>query len=60
MIDKQRDPLSELMTFREKMDRILDDLFPERMQARGFLAPDWPPIADIQKQESHNPEAEID
>jgi hypothetical protein len=48
MNSSQWDPLSEMTTLRERLDRILDEAFPERVQAKGFLAPEWPHSADIQ------------
>ena len=48
MNDTHWDPLSEMTTLRERLDRILNEAFPERIQAQGFLAPEWPHSADIQ------------
>jgi hypothetical protein len=59
MNDSRWDPLSEMTTLREKLDRILNEAFPERIQAKGFLAPEWPHSADIQPMEKgpeRNPE----
>ena len=38
MNDSHWDPLSEMTTLRERLDRILNEAFPERIQAKGFLA----------------------
>jgi hypothetical protein len=51
MSDSQWDPLSEMTTLRERLNRILNETFPERIQAKGFLAPEWPHSADIQPME---------
>ena len=40
--------MSEMTILREKLDKILDAAFPERIQARGVLAPEWSHSADIQ------------
>ena len=48
MNDSHWDPLSEMTTLRERLDRILNEAFPERIQAKGFLAPEWPHSADVQ------------
>ena len=60
MTGKEWDLVSEMAEFREKMDRIMDDLFPERARARALLAPDGPPRADIRKREPERPQAGID
>jgi hypothetical protein len=45
------DPLSEMTTLRDRLDKILDEAFPERIQAKVFLAPEWPHSSDIQSAE---------
>jgi hypothetical protein len=41
------DPLSEVTTLREKLDRIMEETFPWREKEKSLIAPEWPSSEEI-------------